>query len=160
LQGITWRTSFSGNRLAAVGVMSAFASLLIGQATAQTVSSPAFDVASIKQDKRYAWIRRPWNSNLQCPTGPHCGVSGNRFTEEAASLMDLIGDAYGVRPYQISGLPSWGDSGHYVYDIDARVAEGRTPTLAEARSMLQTLLTDRFNLKLHRAKPRTFRFTR
>ena len=52
-------------------------------------------------------------------------------------------DAYSVRRYQVAGLPSWGDTGKDVYDIEAKVEEGRTLTLAEARRMLQTLLDDR-----------------
>ncbi len=124
--------------------------LAVTLAVAQSASPPAFEVASIRQNNRYEWIRRPWNTNLRCAAGPHCGVSGSRFTEEAASLVDLIGDAYAVQRYQISSLPDWADSGHDVYDIDARVAGNRTPTVAEARAMLQTLLADRFHLQLHR----------
>ena len=124
--------------------------LLAALASAQSAPPPSFEIASIRQNKRYEWIRRPWNTNLQCAAGPHGCVSGNRLTEDAASLMDLIGDAYGVQRYQISGLPGWGDSAHNVYDIDARVAENRTLTKIEARAMLQTLLADRFHLQLHR----------
>jgi hypothetical protein len=36
-----------------------------------------------------------------------------------------------------------------VYDIAAKFPEGQTPTLEIARRMLQTLLADRFQLKLH-----------
>jgi uncharacterized protein (TIGR03435 family) len=124
--------------------------LLAAAGLASAQSAPAFEVASVRQNKRYEWIRRPWNTNLQCAAGPRGGVCGNRFTEETASLMDLSGDAYGVRRFHIFGLPDWGDSGHDVYDIDARIAGGRTPALEEARVMLQTLLADRFHLKLHR----------
>jgi hypothetical protein len=42
---------------------------------------------------------------------PPAFVSGNRFIEEAASPMDLIGDAYEVQRYQISNLPGWGGTG-------------------------------------------------
>jgi uncharacterized protein (TIGR03435 family) len=73
-----------------------------------------------------------------------------RFTEEAASLADLIMDAYQVRRFQIVGMPSWGDSGQDVFDIAARFPEGQTPTLEAARRMLQTLLAERFQLKFHR----------
>jgi uncharacterized protein (TIGR03435 family) len=119
-----------------------------GRAAAQT-QPPSFEVASVRRNKRFKWIRRPWSSNIQCPPDLRCGISGNRFSEEAASLVDLITDAYGVRPYQIEGLPSWGDTGVDVYDINAKVEGDRTPTLTEARGMLQTLLADRFHLGLH-----------
>jgi uncharacterized protein (TIGR03435 family) len=131
--------------LGAAGVLAA--ALLHAQAQAPL----SFDVASVKPDKRFGWIRRPWNPNVECPGDMlHCGVHGNRFQEEAASLIDLMMDAYSVRRYQVAGLPGWGDTGTDVYDIDAKVEEGRTLTLAEARRMLQTLLADRFQLKVHR----------
>jgi uncharacterized protein (TIGR03435 family) len=72
-----------------------------------------------------------------------------RFTEEAASLVDLIMDAYQVRRFQIAGVPNWVDTGQDVYDIAAKFPEGQTPTLEMARRMLQTLLAERFQLKLH-----------
>jgi uncharacterized protein (TIGR03435 family) len=59
-------------------------------------------------------------------------------------------DAYSVRRYQISGLPDWGDSGHDVYDIAATIEGDRAPTPTQVRQMLQTLLADRFQLKLHK----------
>jgi uncharacterized protein (TIGR03435 family) len=116
-------------------------------------------VASVKQRIRPAgsFIRRPhFNSGaISCsePTATElfdCGVSGTRFSDSPASLLDLIMDAYNVRANAIFGLPSWGDSGHDVYDVSARSPGDRTPTLDQARRMLQTLLADRFQLKLHR----------
>ena len=59
-------------------------------------------------------------------------------------------DAYQVRRFQLVGLPDWGDSGKDVYDVAARFPEGRAPSLEIARRMLQTLLAERFQLKLHR----------
>jgi uncharacterized protein (TIGR03435 family) len=116
---------------------------------AQSAPPPSFDVASVRQDTRHSWVRRPWTPNIDCAPIGQCGVSGSRFTEEFASLDDLIMDAYKVKRYQIANLPKWGDTGQDVYDIDARVEGDRTPTLDEARQMLQTLLADRFQLKLH-----------
>jgi uncharacterized protein (TIGR03435 family) len=37
------------------------------------------------------------------------------------------------------------------YDIDTRVESGATPTLDDARQMLQAMLAERFQLKFHRA---------
>ena len=81
------------------------------------------------------FIRRPWSASIQCPPF-NCGISGTRFSDEVASLADLIMDAYAIRRYQISGLPTWGDSGRDVYDVAARVEGDRTPTLAQIRRML------------------------
>ncbi len=118
---------------------------------AQSDAPLAFEVASVKQHPITAgMLRRPWSPDIQCAPIGHCGIAGNRFNDEVASLTDLIMDAYSVRRYQIAGLPFWGDSGHDVYDVNATIGGGRTPTLADARQMLQTLLADRFQLKLHR----------
>jgi len=135
--------------LAAAGMLAASGPLLVGLMKAQSEAPPAFEVASVKQDTRYSFVRRPWNANIECAPIGHCGISGNRFNEDFASLTDLIMDAYSVRRYQIASLPDWGDSGHDVYDVAAEVEGERTPTLAEVRRMLQTLLADRFQLKLH-----------
>jgi uncharacterized protein (TIGR03435 family) len=72
-------------------------------------------------------------------------ISGNQFTEEAATLQDLIAHAYHVQPFQISALPTWPG----VYDISSRVTPGRTPTPDQVRHLLQTVLADRFHLRLH-----------
>jgi uncharacterized protein (TIGR03435 family) len=95
------------------------------------------------------FVRRPWSANIECPAPFHCGISGNRFNEDVASLADLIMDAYRLRRYQVTNLPDWGDSGKDVYDIAAKFADDQTPTVAMARRMLQTLLADRFQLKFH-----------
>ena len=127
--------------------------LLIGSLQAQSDVPLAFEVASIKPHAipGGGFLRRPASNNLRCPPFK-CGISGNRFNEEGASLVDLIMDAYNLKRFQVSGLPPWGDSGRDVYDIAATVEGNRTPTVAEARQMLQTLLADRFQLKFHREK--------
>ncbi len=120
---------------------------------AQSLAPLEFEVASVKPHPLPVgvFMRRPWSPAIQCPAGfLHCGITGNRFDDEAASLKDLIVDAYGVQTIQISGLPTWADSGHDLYDIHAKVAGGHVPTLGQVRSMLQTLLADRFQLKIHR----------
>jgi uncharacterized protein (TIGR03435 family) len=111
-------------------------------------ANPSFEVASVKPDKRISWVRRPWTPDVNCAGIGHCGVSGNRFIEDYASLDDLIMDAYRVRRYQIVNAPSWADTGQDVYQIEAKAA-GDSLTLDQARLMLQNLLKDRFQLKIH-----------
>jgi uncharacterized protein (TIGR03435 family) len=109
----------------------------------------AFDVASVKLHPiPEGYLRRAWSARIECPPW-HCGIAGMRFTEDVASLADLIMDAYAVRRFQIAGLPSWGDSGRDVYDIAATAPGDQPPTLGQARRMLQTLLSERFQLKIH-----------
>jgi bla regulator protein blaR1 len=144
----------------AAGSLTVCGWLIVAVANAQSDSaSPAFEVASVKQRIRPAgsFIRRPhFNSGvISCgePTMTElfdCGISGTRFSDSPASLLDLIIDAYNVRADAVVGLPGWGDSGHDVYDVNARVAGDRTLTLDQVRRMLQTLLADRFQLRAHR----------
>lgn len=139
------------NRFPLIATLAAAATLLHAQSTAP----PEFEVASIRPHPLPAQggMRRPWSPNIDCGPIAQCGLAGNRFTE-VASLIDLIMDAYSVKRFQVSGLPSWGDSGRDIYDIAAVVPQGKphggpTPTLDQARRMLQALLADRFQLKLH-----------
>jgi uncharacterized protein (TIGR03435 family) len=78
-------------------------------------------------------------------------ATGNRFTDSYATLQELLMSAYGVEARQISGLPDWahGVEG-YRYDIEAKVAGQDAPTTPQLQSMLQSLLADRFQVKLHR----------
>jgi len=71
---------------------------------------------------------------------------GGRLNATGANLRMLIRFAYNVDDTQISGGPSWIDSDRY--DI---VAKGDSnATTDQIRQMLQTLLAERFGLKLHR----------
>ena len=61
-------------------------------------------------------------------------------------LIDFVYEAYGVDYYQISGGPSWTKTDYYDVVAKASTAVGAK----ELRAMLQTLLADRFHMKLHR----------
>jgi len=75
-------------------------------------------------------------------------ISGNRVTLTAYTVTNLVTDAYSLKDYQLTGVTGWISSDRY--DIVARSAGEGTPTRDQARQMLQTLLTDRFQLKFHR----------
>jgi uncharacterized protein (TIGR03435 family) len=75
----------------------------------------------------------------------------------------LIAFAYGVKGYQIIGVPTLppfsgmrasvayvGEHPSFFYDVEARAPGPDTPTEDDVRAMLRTLLADRFQLKLHR----------
>lgn len=74
-------------------------------------------------------------------------VRGSRVTATASTLLDMITTAYHVRYDQISGAPGWASSDHY--DLEARVGEQAIST-EQMRPMLQALLADRFQLRIHR----------
>jgi uncharacterized protein (TIGR03435 family) len=60
--------------------------------------------------------------------------------------------AYKLRTFQVSGAPEWrNETGrNQLYDIEAKVPGDSVPTMDEVRKMLQTLLSERFQLKFHR----------
>ena len=111
------------------------ASLVAGAAS----KVPAFEVASIKPNKSGTGM-----TMLQTtPVG---------FTASNISLKALIQQAYGVEENQILGAPSW--VGSERYDIEAKVGSSDTDALHDLnpdqrRLMLQPLLADRFQLKVH-----------
>jgi len=61
------------------------------------------------------------------------------------SLLGLIAAAYRVKTTEVSG-PTWLTD--ELFDVDARIPEG--VSLDHANEMLQSLLEDRFGLKMHR----------
>jgi len=113
--------------------------ILVGTTSlfAQTPPRQAFEVASI----------RP------APNAPPQGVTagarvdGSQFRTSFLTLKDYIGMAYRLKLYQISG-PDWIGSDRF--DVAATLPDGSLP--AQVPEMMQTLLEDRFQLKVHREK--------
>jgi uncharacterized protein (TIGR03435 family) len=105
---------------------------------AQTNPAPAFDVASIRVNSMAA---QGGEGSRRESTEPSPGSLIMRNVR----MRSCITWAYHVAEYQVSG-PAWIDSERY--DIAAKAA-GPAPE-SEMRVMLQTLLTDRFKLVLHR----------
>ena len=100
---------------------------------------PAYEVASIKPDKSGTDLTMLRTT----PVG---------FNATNVPLKMLIQHAYGVEDNQILGAPSWLGSARY--DIEAKVSSSETDALHnlgpdQRRLMLQPLLADRFQLKVH-----------
>jgi hypothetical protein len=122
-----------------VAVLGAMSTILLAQPL------PQFEVASIKPHPVNGAVFRmpgPGNTGLR--------TTGNTFTEQLANVQTLIMDAYDVRDFQVSGLPEWATSPSDLYDLTATVAEGLPPTSDQLRRMLQALLADHFQLRVHR----------
>jgi uncharacterized protein (TIGR03435 family) len=111
------------------------------------ISRPTFEVASVRL-------------NTHCDTGGRSGgmSTPGRIALECADLRDLILTAYGIygngaNPasgsfrMRVVGGPAWMDSTRY--DIVAKPA-GNPPRSEMYGPMLQSLLEDRFKLKVHR----------
>jgi uncharacterized protein (TIGR03435 family) len=99
----------------------------------QNVQRPQFEVASIKRNI----------DGVRFGFGP---APGGRLLVLNNATLNLIINAYNVRPYQIFGAPAWVNAEHY--DMEAKAAGNPAP--AQMMLMLQTLLEDRFKLKVHR----------
>jgi uncharacterized protein (TIGR03435 family) len=96
----------------------------------------SFEVASVK----------PVNP----PAGAHVVsliVNHGKLNIEAAELRQIVGLAYAIQRVRVRGGPGWADSDQF--DIVAK-AEHPDATRDEIRSMLQTLLAERFKLIVHR----------
>lgn len=116
------------------------------RASQPAAASVSFEVASIKPDRRAA---------NYIDINVHTTVSGNLFTARGVSAKDLVQMAYDLDAYQVSGGPAW--AGSDKYDIDAKIddvtalawkTEPGTQQSGEFHSMLQSLLADRFHLKV------------
>ncbi|HEY4362687.1 MAG TPA: TIGR03435 family protein [Bryobacteraceae bacterium] len=113
-----------------LGILPGFAGLTAAQ------TAPSFDVASIKLHPE------PITMSID-PS-----VRGRTVSGMASTLLDLITNAYGVKYDQISGGPAWIKSDHY--DVTAKSEGEGTLAREQAQQMMQTLLADRFQLKIHR----------
>jgi uncharacterized protein (TIGR03435 family) len=105
--------------------------------------APAFEVASIT----------PCKPGTPANPGEHMGLvqftaPGGRFKASATTVKFLLEWAYGMQQSQHSGGPAWIDTERY--DIVAK-AEGNA-TDAQMKLMVQTLLADRFQLKMRHEK--------
>jgi uncharacterized protein (TIGR03435 family) len=110
--------------------------LLSGAAFGQTaVTAPAFVVADIHVS--------PHSNN---PTVSGGFIRNGRYELRSATMVDLIGRAYGIDGSYVTGGPGWIDTDRF--DVIANVAPGSTPEMLKA--MLQTLLADRFQLAIHK----------
>jgi bla regulator protein blaR1 len=73
-------------------------------------------------------------------------MPGGRLHVVNNPVMNLIQNAYRLPSYRILGAPDWLSADRY--DLEAKT-EG-APSKSEMMGMLQTLLADRFKLKVHR----------
>ena len=100
--------------------------------TAAAANAQTFDVASIKRQ-------------TDVVPGMTFAARGATLTVVNNELTNVIGNAYGVRRYQLVGGPGWLDSDRY--NIQAK-ASGDV-TRDELMLMVQSLLAERFKLKVH-----------
>jgi len=108
----------------------------------QTPGVPRFEVASVKPSADIGSARTSWS-----PRG---------INAKNVPLRNLIEMAYQIRDFQVSGGPQWIVSEKYDIAAKPKAMDGQgnqqpnERSLAQMHLMLQTLLADRFRLKVHR----------
>lgn len=107
---------------------------LAASAFAQAAPRPQFEVASIRQS----------TTEPQGQTAVGLHIDGSQVRIDHLTLKDYIVLAYRTRLSQVFG-PDWISSDRF--DIAARLPPGNAGQVLE---MFQTLLEDRFQLKMHR----------
>lgn len=109
--------------------------LVSGMAFAQTLPGPTgFEIADVHRSAH--------------ATNPRMrgGVLGaGRYDVRTATMLDLISDAWTTRIEKLWGGPSWLALDRF--DIAAKAPTGTPPE--KVKLMLQTLLQERFNLRVH-----------
>lgn len=107
------------------------------------LSGQSFEAASIRPHSMA--VDQPF---LKVPGADPLRISGSRVELQAVTLKELVIAAYGVKEYQVTGGPGWATGIDSMFDVEARAAS--EPGVAQARAMLQSLLAERFHLKLRR----------
>ena len=108
-----------------------------------SVLASAIAFGQTRSEFEVASIRPSAGQTQQLSVGLRIDGSQVRYT--FLSLKDYIGFAYRVKPNQILG-PDWLASQRF--DIAAKLPEGASST--QVPEMLQALLADRFQMKMHR----------
>ena len=111
------------------------------QVKAPPVSTPRFEVASVKPAAPGA---RPGRV-AYAANGARINTDPGLLSIPSISLKDLIAAAYGIETYQISGGPAWVDSDQF--EINAKSTN--PASREELLRMLPLLLSDRFRLEFH-----------
>jgi uncharacterized protein (TIGR03435 family) len=126
--------------------------VLVAQGNA-AAKVPEFEVASVKR------------AAVGPATTPGFYVfPGGRVSVQSMPLNYLIYYAFDVQEFQVTGEPGWINDD--LYDIEAKVPSDsvsaksaptspKSPPSAEQREMLQALLMERFQLKVHRGTKET-----
>ena len=109
-----------------------------------------FEVASIRENRSGGQA----TSNFLLDRGNVYSSTGGVFLATNQSLVTLLIFAYKININEFRGglirrLPGWATADKF--DINAR-AESSKPTKEDMRLMLQSLLEDRFKLKVHRER--------
>ena len=108
--------------------------IVLAASTVFGMKRPEFEVATVKRNQ----------SNSGATRFNKC--AGGRLVASNTPIKAAIEWAYDI--FQEFSVPAWASQGGETYDIEAKAAQ--LINVPECKLMLQTLLEDRFKLKLHR----------
>jgi uncharacterized protein (TIGR03435 family) len=123
--------------LTSVGFAVLFSGVVLGQTGIRVseTSAPAFEAADVHVSPK-----------VRMPNMAAGGLRGTRYLVRQATMVDLISLAYNIDNDKILAGPSWLETDRF--DVSARAPAGSNPE--QAQLMLQTLLAERFSLKVHK----------
>jgi uncharacterized protein (TIGR03435 family) len=116
--------------------------LMFASVFGQPPAAPAFEVASIRPHVFPKGTFGFGSGGVE--------IKGTKVTAVQASIQGLLLYAYGVKEYQIIGIAPRDAPWMDFFDIAATTPGGDTAPEDQVRQMVQELLADRFQLKLHR----------
>src|SRR5262245_48930778 len=106
--------------------------------------APSFEVASVKLNRN-----PPVTTTGARVISLRQSLSHGTLTFEQLSLRNLLLQAFDIQRNQVAGCPSWCDS--EFFDVVGK-AESPDATAEQVRLMLQSLLVDRFKMRVRREK--------
>lgn len=115
--------------------------LTLASTFGQSTTTPTFEVASVRPHT-FPKGTFGWTTNDVAAT---VKISGTRVSAIQTTDQRLLMYAYGVKDDQIIG-----ETSRDFYDMAATTPGENAPADDQVRQMMQTLLADRFHLKLHR----------
>jgi len=119
-----------------VSIWTILSAVLAGTALSQSPEAPiAFEAADVHV-----------SAKSRTPSMAAGGLRGTRYLVRQATMVDLISLAYDIDNDKILAGPSWLDTDRF--DVSARAPARSTPD--QAKVMMQTLLAERFSLKIHK----------
>ena len=122
-------------RLAGFGVLVLLSFATLPLLLGQLQTSPTFEVTSVKPNNLPPRERK---IERLC--------SGGRFSSRGGAVVAEIKWAYQIETFDPLGVPAWAGFSGDRYDIEARASASMTED--QCRLMVQTLLADRFKLKV------------
>ena len=130
--------------LAGIGTVAVVAPILAQSVSLPSATAPRFEVASVK---------RATDASGKVRVGDQIWTSaganfkpGSAFEAVNATLGSIIRLAYGLREFETVGAPEWVTTDRF--DIQARGPQGAAES--EGPRRLQSLLAERFALKVHK----------